>query len=71
MQISDIVKLTFYLAGELDLVERRKLLTKWLKGHQPCMTLLYVTSLVDPSYKIEIDAWACCSNERDKVIKKV
>jgi enamine deaminase RidA (YjgF/YER057c/UK114 family) len=71
MQVSDIVKLTFYLAGEMDLVERRKLITTWLKGHQPCMTLLYITSLVNPAYKIEIDAWACCSNEMEKVMKEV
>jgi 2-iminobutanoate/2-iminopropanoate deaminase len=58
MTAKDIVKLTFYLVGEMDVGRRREVNTKRLKGHQPCMTLLYVSALASPEYKVELDAWA-------------
>jgi len=62
MDVQDILKLTFYLVGEMDAVKRRDVIASRLKGHQPCMTLLYVASLASPIYKVEIDAWASCAN---------
>lgn len=59
MEIQDIVKLTFYLVGDMEAEKRRDVIAGWLQGHQPCMTLLYVTALATPAYKVELDAWAC------------
>jgi enamine deaminase RidA (YjgF/YER057c/UK114 family) len=59
MDPTDLVKLTFYIAGEMDAARRRDVLAGWLKDVRPCMTLLYVTALASPIYKVEVDAWAC------------
>ena len=58
MDVKDIVKLTYYLAGEIDTVKRRELVAFKLQGHQPCSTLLYVAALAAPMYRVEIEAWA-------------
>jgi enamine deaminase RidA (YjgF/YER057c/UK114 family) len=58
MDMSDIIKLTFYLVGEIDTTRRRELVAAKLKGHKPCSTLVYVAALAGPLYKVEIDAWA-------------
>lgn len=58
MNVQDLVKLTFYLVGEMDAAQRREILAAHLKGHQPCTTLLYVVALASPAYKVELDAWA-------------
>lgn len=58
MDVKDIIKLTYYLVGEIDTAKRRELLASKLQGHQPCSTLLYVAALASPIYKIEIDALA-------------
>lgn len=58
MRVQDILKITFYLVGEMDPVRRGEVLASRLQGHQPCMTLLYVAALALPIYKVEIDAWA-------------
>ena len=58
MDAKDILKLTYYLVGEVDTVKRRELVTSKLHGHQPCSTLLYVAALASPIYKVEIEALA-------------
>jgi 2-iminobutanoate/2-iminopropanoate deaminase len=58
MQLSDLVKVTFYLVGEMDPARRRAVIAARLGEHLPCMTLLYVAALATPQYKVEIDAWA-------------
>lgn len=58
MGVKDIIKLTYYLVGEIDTAKRRELVASKMEGHAPCNTLLYVASLVSPIYKVEIDAWA-------------
>jgi len=58
MGVKDIVKLTYYLVGELDIVKRRELVASKLQEHRPCSTLLYVAALASPIYKCEVDAWA-------------
>ncbi len=62
MEVKDLVKPTWYLVGEIDPGQRRHITTAWLGSHEPCSTLLYVTGLAAPEYKVEIDAWACCSD---------
>jgi enamine deaminase RidA (YjgF/YER057c/UK114 family) len=59
MGIRDLVKLTIYLAGEMDTAKRRETSAKWLGDHRPCSTLIYVAGLATPNIKVEIDAWAC------------
>jgi enamine deaminase RidA (YjgF/YER057c/UK114 family) len=61
MQVKDLVKLTIYLVGEWDTDKRRALVASKLAGHQPAMTLIFAAALASPTIKIEIDAWASCS----------
>jgi enamine deaminase RidA (YjgF/YER057c/UK114 family) len=58
MEVSDLIKITYYLVGEIDTAKRREVVSSKLQGHQPCSTLLYVAGLASPIYKVEIDAWA-------------
>ena len=58
MDVKDIVKLTYYLVGEIDTAKRRELVAGKLQGHKPCSTLLYVSRLATPGIKVEIEAWA-------------
>ena len=58
MEVKDLVKLTYYLVGEVDTARRRELVAAKLQGHQPCSTLVYVARLATPTLKVEIDAWA-------------
>ena len=58
MDVNDIVKLTYYLVGEIDTAKRRELVASKLQGHEPCSTLLYVAGLASPQLRVEIDAWA-------------
>lgn len=59
MKVRDIVKLTLFLASPMDNEKRREVLSNWLVGHQPCMTLIYVAALASPDLKVEIDVMAC------------
>ena len=56
MEVQDILKLTFYLVGEMDAARRRDVIAARLKGHQPCMTLVFAASLASPIYKVEISS---------------
>ncbi len=58
MDVHDILKLTFYLVGDMDAARRRELIAARLGEHRPCMTLLFVAALASPIYKVELDAWA-------------
>jgi enamine deaminase RidA (YjgF/YER057c/UK114 family) len=60
MDGKDLVKLTYYLVGEIDAVKRRELVASKLQGHQPCSTLMYVSALANPQLRVEIEAWASC-----------
>ena len=62
MDAKDIIKLTYYLVGEIDTAKRREVVLSKLQGHQPCSTLLYIAALASPIYKVEIDAWASHSH---------
>ena len=58
MDVKDIIKLTYYLVGEIDTARRREVVLSKLQGHQPCSTLLYVVALASPMFRVEIDVWA-------------
>lgn len=58
MDVKDLIKITYYLVGEIDTAKRREIILSKLQGHQPCSTLLYVAGLASSVYKVEIDAWA-------------
>lgn len=58
MEIADLVKLNWYLVGQIDTARRREVSLAWLNGHQPASTLVYVASLAAPEYRVEIEAWA-------------
>ena len=56
---ADLVKLTLYLAGPIDLERRREVLAGWLGGLRPCMTVLTVAALATPDLRVEVEALAC------------
>jgi 2-iminobutanoate/2-iminopropanoate deaminase len=58
MDVKDLIKLTYYLVGEIDTTKRRERVAAKLDGHEPCSTLIYVAALASPEYRVEIDAWA-------------
>ena len=58
MDVKDIIKLTYYLVGDVDTAKRRELVVSKLHGHKPCSTLLFVAALASPIYKVEIEALA-------------
>ncbi len=58
MDVEDIVKLTLYLVGDMDTERRREVIASRLRGHKPCMTLVFVAALASPVYRVELDAWA-------------
>jgi 2-iminobutanoate/2-iminopropanoate deaminase len=58
MDVKDLIKITYYLVGEIDTAKRREIILSKLHGHQPCSTLLYVAALASPVFRVEIDAWA-------------
>ena len=62
MDVKDILKLTYYLVGEVDTAKRRELVVSKLQGHKPCSTLLFVAGLASPIYKVEIEALASIAN---------
>lgn len=57
--MSNIVKLTTYVAEDDDGTDCvRKARAKYLGEHRPASTAVFVVRLVDPAWKIEIDAVA-------------
>ncbi len=59
MTEDDIVKLTVYLVPDsVGTAERRKLFSELFSSIAPCMTVLYVAALGDPSMLVELDVWA-------------
>ena len=58
MDMTDLVKINYYLVGEWDTAKRRELVASKLGGHKPCSTLVYVAGLASPIYKVEVEAWA-------------
>lgn len=59
MDVGDITKLVFYLVGDFEAEQRRKIIGDFLGEHLPCTTMIYVVALAAPVFKVEVDAWAC------------
>lgn len=59
MEIKDLTKMVFYFVGDFEVEQRRKIIGDFLGEHLPCTTMMYVVALAAPSFKVEIDAWAC------------
>lgn len=59
MEIKDLTKMVFYLVGDFEAEQRRKMIGEFLGEHLPCTTMIYVVALAAPLFKVEIDAWAC------------
>jgi enamine deaminase RidA (YjgF/YER057c/UK114 family) len=57
-QVSDLVKITTYVVGEIDAARRREVLERRLGDHVSTSTLVFVPKLAAPEYLVEIDAWA-------------
>ncbi len=62
MVLRDVVKLTVYVVGEVDVERFRESMAALLEGHRPCMTLLYVARLANPAFRFELDAWAATAD---------
>jgi len=58
MDAGDLVKVTTYAVGELDLAGRRAVLERVLGDRITTSTLVFVAALAGPQYKVEVDAWA-------------
>jgi 2-iminobutanoate/2-iminopropanoate deaminase len=56
MSAKDILKLNYYVVGEMDHVKRRAIITSKIGEHRPCSTFIYVAGLVSPVYKVEVEA---------------
>ena len=63
MDVKDMIKLNYYLVGEIDTARRREVVTAKLQGHLPCSTLVYVAALASPQFRVEIEAWASRAEE--------
>lgn len=59
MDVGDLTKLVFYLVGDFEAEQRRKIIGDFLGEHLPCTTMIYVVALAAPVFKVEVDAWAC------------
>ena len=58
MTLKDIVKTTIFLVNPADYPTFVKVRTEVLDGHKPASTLVYVSALVKPDWKVEIDVIA-------------
>ncbi|MEN3611978.1 RidA family protein [Plantactinospora sp. ZYX-F-223] len=58
MEINDVVKLTIYLVGGVDMDRLRAEIARWLGGHEPTLSILFVAGLVGPSFRVQVDAVA-------------
>ena len=58
MTLKDIVKTTIYLVDPATYPTFVKVRTEVLDGHKPASTLVYVSALVKPDWKVEIDVIA-------------
>ncbi|MEQ4301064.1 RidA family protein [Plantactinospora sp. B6F1] len=58
MRINDVMKLTIYLVGDVDMDRLRAELARWLGRHEPTLTILFVAGLAGPSFRVQVDALA-------------
>ncbi|MGI9584404.1 MAG: RidA family protein [Acidimicrobiia bacterium] len=65
MAISDIVQLNMLLIDRGDYPEAAAIRESNLDGHRPASTLMYVSGLANPDWRIEIDFIAACPDVED------
>jgi len=58
MEIRDIVKITTFLVDPADYAVNARTRAEVLGGHKPASTLVYVSGLVKPEWRVEIEAVA-------------
>jgi enamine deaminase RidA (YjgF/YER057c/UK114 family) len=58
LQVRNVVKLTIYLVGDVDMDRLRAELARWLGRHEPTVSILFVAGLVGPSFRVQVDALA-------------
>jgi len=58
MGIGDIVKMTAYLVDPADLAAYGAVRTRYLGDHRPASSLVYVSGLVKPEMKLEVEVQA-------------
>lgn len=63
MGFEDVFKITYFLVGDFDLPRlREKIRARFGSAgdgaHAPCATMLFVSRLAAPAYRVEIEAWA-------------
>jgi 2-iminobutanoate/2-iminopropanoate deaminase len=58
MGIGDLVRVNTYLVDAADIPESRAVRKTVLGDHRPASTLLVVSALASPAFRIEIEAWA-------------
>jgi enamine deaminase RidA (YjgF/YER057c/UK114 family) len=61
LDASALVKLTTFLAAGQDIQAVRAARSKFLGGHRPTSTLVYVSQLADPAWHVEVEAIAARS----------
>ena len=60
LETSDLVKITTYVVAgaTMDPARRRAELDRLLGEHLSTSTLVFISALAAPEYKVEVDAWA-------------
>lgn len=58
MGFEDVLKITYYLVGDFDVPRLREKMRERFQGHTPCSTMLFVSRLASPAYRVEIEAIA-------------
>jgi enamine deaminase RidA (YjgF/YER057c/UK114 family) len=59
MNLTDIVKMSFYLTRREDMSALVEVRNEFVKGVRPAVTTLFVAGLVSPDWLVEIEAVAC------------
>jgi enamine deaminase RidA (YjgF/YER057c/UK114 family) len=57
-ETNELVKVVTYVVGPMDPAGRRAVMDRLLGEHWTTSTLLSISALAAPEYKVEIDAWA-------------
>jgi 2-iminobutanoate/2-iminopropanoate deaminase len=59
MNLTDIVKMSFYLTRREDMAALVEVRNEFVKGVRPAVTTLIVAGLVSPDWLVEIEVVAC------------
>jgi 2-iminobutanoate/2-iminopropanoate deaminase len=57
-EVTDLVKITTYVVGDIDPARRREVIERRLGEHVSTSTLVFVPKLAAAEYLVEVDAWA-------------